>query len=208
MLISHRCLKPGGHMRFSMLLVGAAMSLTFAGLGSRAFADDVNTCFKESGDEAIAACTRIIQDHGRPAKSREDAYVNRGVEYGKKGDYDRAIADYTEAIRLDPKDPHAYNDRGNAYRYKGDNDRAIADCTEAIRLDPKYAHAYYNRGKARHAKGDYDRAIADYTEAIRLDPKYAGAYHDRGLAKRAKGDTAGGDADIATAKQLNPRIGN
>ena len=61
---------------------------------------------------------------------------------------DRAIADYTEAIRLDPKYANAYSNRGVAYSDKGDKDRAIADFTEAIRLDPKYADAYNNRGFA------------------------------------------------------------
>ena len=96
---------PGGNMRFWMLLVGAAASLMLAGpvSVSPALADDVNTCFKASGDEAIAACTRVIQDRGKSAKTHEDAYVNRGVEYDNKGDYDRAIADYNAAIPLDPR---------------------------------------------------------------------------------------------------------
>ena len=97
--------------------------------------------------------------------------------YRDKGDNDRAIADYNEAIRLDPKDATAYNNRG--YRLsanKGDNDRAIADYDEAIRLDPKYAMAFLGRGIAYRAKGDLDRAIADYSEAIRLDPKFARAF--------------------------------
>jgi tetratricopeptide (TPR) repeat protein len=49
---------------------------------------------------------------------------------------DRAIADYTEALRLDPKYTFAYYNRGDAYRYNGDLDRAIADYTEALRLVP------------------------------------------------------------------------
>ena len=160
-------------MRFWMLLVAAAASLMLAGpvSVSPALADDENTCFKTSGDEAIAACTRVIQDRGKSAKSHEDAYVNRGVEYNNKGDYDRAIADYNEAIPLDPKDPHARNDRGESYRHKGDYDRAIVDYTEAIRLDPKYAPAHYNRGLAKRAKGDTAGDDADVATAKQLDPK-------------------------------------
>ena len=51
---------------------------------------------------------------------------------------DKAIADYTEAIRLNPKDAAAHCDRGRAYADKGDLDKANADYTEAIRLDPDY----------------------------------------------------------------------
>src|SRR5213082_1238932 len=57
-------------------------------------------------------------------------------------EYDKAIADYDEVIRLDPKDVSAYIYRGCAYHGKGDYDKAIADYDEAIRLDPKYALPY------------------------------------------------------------------
>ena len=66
------------------------------------------------------------------------AYNARGNCLHGKGDNDRAIADYTEAIRLDPKYANAYNNRGVSLQAdKGDYDRAIADYNEAIRLDPK-----------------------------------------------------------------------
>ncbi len=61
-----------------------------------------------------------------------------GLAYDAKNNHDRAIADFNEAIRLNPKYTFAFNNRGNAYDAKNDHDRAIADYTEAIRLDPKY----------------------------------------------------------------------
>ena len=81
------------------------------------------------------------------------AYYGRGRAYGKKGDLDKAIADYTEAIRRDPKLVKAYNNRGVAYAKKGENDKAIADYTEAVRLNPQYAKAYNNRGAAYEKQG-------------------------------------------------------
>ena len=106
---------------------------------------------------------------GHPAQPEiRRGYCNRGIAYRHKGEYDKAIADYTEAIRLDPKYAKAYNNRGIAYRHKGEFDKAIADYTEAIRLDPKFAVAYCGRGIAYRRRPSYDKAIADYTEAIRL----------------------------------------
>src|SRR5262245_12614166 len=58
----------------------------------------------------------------------------RGLAYSANGDNDRAITEYGEAIRFDPKDALAYYNRGLAYRAKGDNDGAVADYTEAIKL--------------------------------------------------------------------------
>jgi tetratricopeptide (TPR) repeat protein len=65
------------------------------------------------------------------------AYFGRGVAWGGKSDYDRAIADYTEAIRLDPKNANAYNNRGNAWDYKKNHNKAIEDHRKASLLDPK-----------------------------------------------------------------------
>ena len=74
-----------------------------------AAADDAMLCSRETGDVAIAACTRAINSGaGRPSIN----YNNRGEAYRGKGDMDRAIADFTEAIRLDPKYAIAYINRG------------------------------------------------------------------------------------------------
>ena len=61
-----------------------------------------------------------------------------------KKEYDKAITDYDEGIRLDPKDAYAYSCRGNAWLEKKEYDNAIRDFNEAISLDPKDAYAYYN----------------------------------------------------------------
>jgi tetratricopeptide (TPR) repeat protein len=102
-----------------------------------------------------------------------DCFYNRGLTWQRKEHFDRAIADYREAIRLNPKDARVYNSRGIAWMDRGDLDRAIGDYNDAIRIDRKMDLALRNRGNAWRSKGDLDRAIADYNEAIRLDPKDA-----------------------------------
>ena len=104
-------------------------------------------------------------------------YVWRANVWLKRKEFDTAIADYNEAIRLNPGSAGvAHQGRGRAWRGKKDYDKAIADCNEAIRLDPGHALAYYTRGVVWSDKKDYDKAIADYNEAIRLDPGYERAY--------------------------------
>ena len=72
------------------------------------------------------------------------AYGNRGNAWFKKGEWDKAIADYTEVIKLNPKLAKAYNNRGKAWFEKGDLDKAIADYNEAIKIDPQYIGARDN----------------------------------------------------------------
>jgi tetratricopeptide (TPR) repeat protein len=69
-------------------------------------------------------------------------YAKQGYDWAMKGQYDRAIADYNEAIRIDPDFAFAYCNRGLARGNKREYDRAIADFEQAIRLDPNYANAY------------------------------------------------------------------
>ncbi len=132
-------------------------------------------------------------------------YAARGREYQAKGDYDRAIADFTDAIRLDPKNSMAYFGRGDSYEGNGDYDRAIADLDEAIRLDPKNFRAYLIRGYIyRYRKEDYDRAITDLNAAIALDPKSGDALFQRGRAYELKKDFAKALADFRSAAVLAP----
>ncbi|GHT85531.1 hypothetical protein FACS1894137_09920 [Spirochaetia bacterium] len=141
-----------------------------------------------------------------PANTNQDAVLHyeKGNASYNRGDYDMAIADYTEAIRLDPNYANAYYNRGVAYENKKDYDRAIGDYTQAIRINPNYAVAYNNRGGVYVDKKDYDRAIADYTEAIRLDPNYANAYYNRGFAYGNKKDYDRAIADYTEAIRLDP----
>jgi tetratricopeptide (TPR) repeat protein len=101
-------------------------------------------------------------------------YFDRAFTWKSKGDIDRAIADFGEAIRIDPKYADAFFQRARIWNDNKHNyDRAIADNTEAIRLAPRLAAAFDNRGIAYRVKGDSDHALADFNEAIRLDPNLA-----------------------------------
>src|SRR5262245_39022006 len=142
------------------------------------------------------------------ARARSSSLVSQGKTDSNNGDYDRAIAAFSEAIRLDPKNVNAFGNRGIAYAKKGDNDRAIADYNDVIRLSPNYANAFLNRGIAYGKKGDNDRAIADFTEAIRLDPKNANAFLNRGIAYAKKGDNDRAIADFTEAIRLDPKNAN
>jgi len=177
-----------------------------AAQSSRSWAWCVNQGGTFSADQRINGCTSIIQSSRETRRNVAIAYYSRGLAYYDKGDDDRAIAEFNEAIRLDPKFAYAYSSRGLAYDHKGDLGHADPDYNEAIRLDPKYAQAYFNRGNAYYQKGEDDRAIADYSEAIRLDPKYAYAYNNRGTAYDRKGDDDRAIADYNEAIRLDPKF--
>jgi len=82
---------------------------------------------------------------GATASSNPVFYKTRGWEFHQGKDYDKAISDYNEAIRLDPESAAAYYNRSLSYYEKRNYDKAISDYAEAIRLDSTYAVAYNNR---------------------------------------------------------------
>jgi lipoprotein NlpI len=77
------------------------------------------------------------------------------------------MADFNEAIQLDPKSTHAFRNRGVVYALKGDYSRAIADFNVVIRLDPNNALAFCNRGRAKRNIRDVS-ANADIARARQL----------------------------------------
>jgi tetratricopeptide (TPR) repeat protein len=137
--------------------------------------------------------------------SDRERHYHRGLKWFFESNYDKAIKDFDEAIRLDPKHSRAYYSRGNAWDKKGEYDKAIQDYNEAIRLNPKYADAYYSRGIAWKANGEYDKAIKDFNEAIRLNPKNGNIYKIRSIAWKANGEYDKAIKDFNEAIRLNPK---
>ena len=129
-----------------------------------------------------------------------------GLDFYRKKDYDHAISEYTDAIKLDPNNDFAnasvYYYRGLAYRYKKEYDQAIRDFNRAILLNPIRANAYYHRGIAYFHKDEYDNAIRDFNEAILLDPGDPTAYYYRGVVHHEKGEDAEAQADFEKSHEL------
>lgn len=149
-----------------------SLDARFAGLR----ADDAAECLTGQGDTQIRGCTQIIKTRRLFDKpiSKGDlaiAYTNRGGTYSDKGEFDRAIADFDQAIKLSPNLVGAYYNRGKTYHRKGNYHRAIADYTQAVSLNPKFVEAYSNRGNAYEKSGQRDKAVADFRKALELRPE-------------------------------------
>ncbi len=127
-----------------------------------------------------------------------------GVELLKNKDFERAIAHYNEAIRLNPDSPHYYCDRADAYIETGQFSRAMDDYGQAIRLRPYEGQFYSNRGNAYAKLGQDKLAMDDYNEAIRISPDLAELYYNRGTAYAEFGQYLLAIEDFDKAISLDP----
>ena len=197
----------------------AKVNISFSYLVAVQIKDETNAAESPSPSPTAAdrpgSGTLKSTSGGEPASSASpadkesvDDLVSRGIGKGKEGDLDGAIADFTRAVELNPKDDAPYYNRAQAKRLKKDAAGAIADYTRAIDLGSTNPAAYNNRGNARAENNDRDGAIADYTRAIELKADYARAYYNRAVAKKEKGDATGAAADFKRAQELDPQLVN
>src|SRR5262249_19840338 len=116
-----------------------------------------------------------------------------------------ALADYTEACRLDPENAQAHQFAGVAYAKVGKVPQALASLTEGLRLAPSNARLRAHRAVVYQTAGEPDRALDDFAGAVRLEPRYAAAYaYQRGLHQASRGDHLLAVADYTVALQLDP----
>jgi tetratricopeptide (TPR) repeat protein len=122
------------------------------------------------------------------------------------GRLDKAVADYSQAIKLNSKLTEGWYGRGNAYSKLGQPARAVADFSRAIKLSPKSWDGWYSRGNAYLDLGEAKKALDDHSRAIELNPKYAPALYERGSAYLMLGESDKAVADCSRSIELDPNL--
>lgn len=97
-------------------------------------------------------------------------HFNRGLRYSFSKDYDKAIKEFEEVLKLNPNSAEAYNNIGFAYFDKGDIDNAIIQHKKALEVNPKLANAYYGLALAYEKKDKVQDAITNWDKYIELAP--------------------------------------
>ena len=164
------------HYRIAAALYSAAGAATES-RNARARADGLKgelPTTEIAAAEALARSWRKANIASLPPWVEDESDIRkRGDKYLEEGDFDRAIAAYTDALRRDPKRAQTYGSRAFAHLAKAQYERAIADYDEAIRLDARYAFAYFARGIANFFFDVPPKALADLEQARKIEPKDA-----------------------------------
>jgi tetratricopeptide (TPR) repeat protein len=192
----------------AVLIVATAVTLP-----RPATADDADTCKKASGDVAIEACTRAIVSDKYSSEDLSALFFYRGKNNKDKREYDRAIADYGQAIKFNPNSVGAHINRANLFNRNKSYDRAIADIDYVLSIPSglgNYAkgRAYDFRGDSYYGLGNFDLAIQDYTQSIRFDPTTDATFNSRCMARTIVGQLQLALADCNHALRLKPNDPN
>jgi len=155
--------------------------------------------------QRIDGCSAVIKAGRDKGEQLAETFNNRGVAHDHKGDYDRAIQDFDQSIKLKPS-AEAHFNRGNAYLGKGQHAAAIDDYNQAIKLKPDFAQAFDNRCWARAVVGVLKPALADCNEALRLAANNAATLNSRAFVylKMTNFDAAVSDYDAAL--RIDPKL--
>jgi tetratricopeptide (TPR) repeat protein len=200
----HRGLLSSAATLASLLVVLPVLAIApAAGADAQSWNDLKTRCADAAtnADLSIDSCTPLIQSD---QLNLAIALHKRGTARVTKGQFDLAIADFDEAIRLQPEQSDSFYNRGLAFYQKGQYGSAIHDFDKAIQLAPKDAAALVGRGAAYRESGQYERAIDDFNEAIKLEPHHATSFAARGLAYDLMGQHRRAIEDYDQAIRIEP----
>jgi len=165
------------------LLLAAVVLILLPSFARATWTDDAERCYRETSDDkaVIQFCTRAIESGQLTDHELSITYSNRGNAFRRVGDLEHAAADYDEAVRRNPDNPHAYFVRGLFYRFRGEETKALAEFDRAIAIpvQPDNANTYVDRAEARMAKGDLAAALGDLDVANHINPKLREVYTNR-----------------------------
>jgi tellurite resistance protein TerA/tellurium resistance protein TerD len=129
-------------------------------------------------------------------------FSNQGSLKVQKGDVPGAIANFTQALVLNPNIPQAYLGLGIATSKQGKKQQAIYNYDRALQFNPNLAEAYFGRAQAYYELGNKQKAIGDYEQAIRVNPNYGLAYLERGAIRCMLGTKSQAVSDFQQAGEL------
>jgi tetratricopeptide (TPR) repeat protein len=122
-------------------------------------------------DKAIESLRKAAGLDHKYAKDLAAVYQQRGYAAATNQQFQDAVNDYSEAIKITPEDPRIYEQRAAVEMKLNDNDKALADYSEAIKLKPNEVRYYAYRSYIYEVKGDIKNSMADTDKVLKIDPK-------------------------------------
>lgn len=166
---------------FACALSAASLIVTAPAVGQAAeVGPEMQACAQDDvASFAIRACTSLITSAKFGTKDLGRIYTWRGKAWLTEDDPATAVADYTRALEIDPKNFVALQDRAKAHTMLGAHNRAIEDWSRLIANDLNNDQYYRNRGTSSLAAGQHAQAIADFDKSLEINPGEVDAFIGR-----------------------------
>lgn len=133
---------------------------------------------------------------------------NLGLAYFKRGEIDKAIQEFDEALKLKKGHAEAHNNLGAAYAMEGQSKKAEQHFLAALRLKPDYSDAHNNLGIFYGSQGKMDQAIMHFQQALRSRPNFADAHYNLGVTYLRIGSTDLALQQLQEALKIKPNAIN
>ncbi len=124
---------------------------------------------------------------GKTSPSSPNTHNNLGDVYGRHGDKEGALKEFSRAIELKPNYADAYHNLGNTYRELGQMDKALENYQKAAQIKPNLWQSYQNIAALYFQNKQYDLAQQNIEKALSINPKNLNLYNNLGLVYLAKG---------------------
>lgn len=125
---------------------------------------------------------------GKTSPSSPNTHNNLGDVYGRHGDKEGALREFSRAIELKPNYADAYHNLGNTYREMGQMDKALQSYQTAANLNPNLWQSYQNIAAIYFQDKQYDQAAEYIQKAIQINPKNINLYINLGVIYLTQGD--------------------
>ncbi|MFI5861975.1 tetratricopeptide repeat protein [Streptomyces sp. NPDC051546] len=132
------------------------------------------------------------------------ALTLRGRDHRNGRDFAQALADYTEALALNPRATRPRYGRGRTYELVGRRDEAVAEYTRVIDIKPRHVLSLVNRGMLHYVSSRYEEAVADFDTVVGIVPEHRQALTGRGATHGAMGRYEEALADLSQAAAIQP----
>ena len=182
-------------------LVGIVATIAIVSLGVRAF-----------GQASYWKNSETLWNHTLAVTGENDvAHNNLGFLFLRRGELDKAISEFQEALDIRSRNTETHyslgaaliqNNLGNALARKQLWDEAIDHFHEAVRLRPDYADAYFNLGSVLSQQGRTDQAITQWQKALAIRPRDAEAHRNVASALRKEGNVKGAISEYEQALNI------
>ena len=173
-------------------------------LGSASLAQTPDENNKSEGEVTPSESDVAAEDETAPPDPANEAF-QRALEHASNNELDEAIAECTEAIRLDPKNMGYLTGRAELYFATREFDKGVADADKILETAPNDLAAHHLRGKIFEVSGETDKALAEFDAAVERNPASMEALLERHNYFTRQGQQEKAAADADRMIQLEPQ---